>query len=54
MPVLLDANASLPWLEEQIIHQDNYEIEVYPVGREVNKTSAQGVQLTQPLRTLFD
>lgn len=54
MPVLVDASASSLWLEQQIIEPIHLEIEVYPVGREVNKTSAQGVQLTRPLRTLFD
>lgn len=54
MPVLVDASASSLWLEQQIIEPIHVEIEVYPVGREVNKTSAQGVQLTRPLRTLFD
>ena len=29
-------------------------LEVYPVGRDVNKTSANGPQLIQKLRTLFD
>ena len=54
MPVLIDANASSLWLEQQIIEPIDFSIEVYPVGREVNKTSAEGVQLTRPLRTLFD
>ena len=54
MPVLVDADASDLWLGGKVLSEISSPIEVYPVGREVNATSAQGKSLIQPLRTLFD
>ena len=54
MPVLIEANNAHQWLTRKEMSSFISELEVYPVGREVNKTSAKGPQLIQKLRTLFD
>jgi len=54
MPVLIDEQAANLWLAEKVVKEASTKITVHPVGREVNKTTAQGEQLIQPLRTLFD
>tara|TARA_B100000003_G_scaffold178754_1_gene169024 strand:- start:1009 stop:1650 length:642 start_codon:yes stop_codon:yes gene_type:complete len=54
MPVLIDSNSSDLWLRENVLSTSESRIDTYPVGREVNSTSAQGKSLIQPLRTLFD
>ena len=54
MPVLLEANNANQWLTQKETPSFTSRLEVFPVGREVNKTSAKGPQLIQKLRTLFD
>lgn len=54
MPVLIESSKINHWLTGKETPLSNPQIEVYPVGREVNKTSANGPQLIQKLRTLFD
>tara|TARA_A100000164_G_C21900469_1_gene770234 strand:+ start:934 stop:1569 length:636 start_codon:yes stop_codon:yes gene_type:complete len=54
MPVLISAEDSECWLEKKELIINSSELKIHPVGREVNKTSANGPQLIQPLRTLFD
>ena len=54
MPVLIEASNANQWLTQRETSPPTSGLEVYPVGREVNKTSAKGPQLIQKLRTLFD
>ncbi|MBF55305.1 MAG: hypothetical protein CMA99_04060 [Euryarchaeota archaeon] len=54
MPVLVSEEDSECWLEKKELNSDSIEIKIHPVGREVNKISANGPELIQPLRTLFD
>ena len=54
MPVLIEASNANQWLTQRETSPFTSGLEVYPVGREVNKTSAKGPQLIQKLRTLFD
>jgi len=54
MPVLIESSNVNDWLTGKETSLSIPQIEVYPVGREVNKTSASGPQLIQKLRTLFD
>ena len=54
MPVIIDEMEADSWLKESQLPSSGLTIQVYPVDREVNKTTAQGPQLIRPLRTLFD
>lgn len=54
MPMLVSQQDATMWLNGHLEASEPPEIEVYPVGREVNKTTATGRKLIQPLRTLFD
>lgn len=54
MPVLISEEDSECWLEKKELIINSSGLKIHPVGREVNKTSASGPQLIQPLRTLFD
>ena len=54
MPVLISKEDSVCWLEKKELNSKSIEIKIHPVGREVNNISANGPQLIQPLRTLFD
>ena len=54
MPVLVDDNEGESWLNHAQLSFTNPKIDVHPVDREVNKTTAQGPQLIQRIRTLFD
>lgn len=54
MPVLIDEENANAWLEDAQLPSSKFMIDVHPVDREVNKTTAQGPQLIQPIRTLFD
>jgi len=54
MPVLVEASNANQWLTQKETSSFTSQLEVYPVSREVNKTSAEGPQLIQKLRTLFD
>lgn len=54
MPVIIDEWEADSWLKDSQQPSSGITIEVHPVDREVNKTTAQGPQLIRPLRTLFD
>ena len=54
MPVIIDEWEADSWLKNSQQPSTGITIEVHPVDREVNKTTAQGPQLIRPLRTLFD
>ena len=54
MPVLLKSFEAKQWILEGKVSIDTTELEVYPVAREVNKSTAQGAHLIRRLRTLFD
>ena len=54
MPVIIDEWEADSWLKDSQQPSTGITIEVHPVDREVNKTTAQGPQLIRPLRTLFD
>lgn len=54
MPVIIDEIEADSWLRHSQQPSSNVTINVHPVDREVNKTTAQGPQLIRPLRTLFD
>ena len=54
MPVLIEPSKGNHWLTGKEVSLSRSQLEVYPVGRDVNKTSASGPQLIQKLRTLFD
>ena len=54
MPVIIDEWEADSWLKNSQQPSTSITIEVHPVDREVNKTTAQGPQLIRPLRTLFD
>ena len=54
MPVLITPNEGTSWMERSLLSPTPSNILVHPVGREVNKTTAQGPQLIQRIRTLFD
>lgn len=54
MPVIIDEMEADSWLKDSQQPSSGITIEVHPVDREVNKTTAQGPQLIRPLRTLFD
>lgn len=54
MPVLIDEREATSWLKDSQQPSSSITINVHPVGREVNKTTARGPQLIRPLRTLFD
>ncbi|MEC7483267.1 MAG: SOS response-associated peptidase [Candidatus Thermoplasmatota archaeon] len=54
MPVIVNEMEADSWLIDSQQPSSGITIEVHPVDREVNKTTAQGPQLIRPLRTLFD
>ncbi len=54
MPVLLNSFEAKQWIQEGKKSINTTELEIYPVAREVNKSSAQGAHLIRRLRTLFD
>ena len=54
MPVLIDPMSAEAWLKGSQLSSTNPIIEVHPVDREVNKTSAKGPHLIKRIRTLFD
>lgn len=54
MPVIIDEKGANSWLKDSQQSSSSVTIDVHPVNREVNKTTAQGPQLIRPLRTLFD
>lgn len=54
MPVLIEKDSATSWLYQNQVKGPDSQLEVYPVGREVNKTTASGIGLIQRLRTLFD
>lgn len=54
MPVLIEPSEGTHWLTGKDASRSNSQLEVYPVGRDVNKTSVSGPQLIKKLRTLFD
>ena len=54
MPVIIDEMEADLWLKDSLQPSSSITIEVHPVAREVNKTTAQGPQLIRPIRTLFD
>ena len=54
MPALITPNEGISWLEQSRLSPSTDNIIVHPVSREVNKTTSQGPQLIQRIRTLFD
>ena len=54
MPVLINEVEADSWLEDAQQPSKGITINLHPVDRAVNKTTAKGPQLIQPLRTLFD
>ena len=54
MPVLIASNDGMPWMRQSLLSPMPDNIHFHPVDREVNKTTAQGPQLIQRIRTLFD
>ncbi len=54
MPVLITPNEAMSWMKQSRLSHTPSDILVHPVGREVNKTTAEGPQLIQRIRTLFD
>ena len=54
MPVLLKSFEAKKWIQEGKVSTDTTELEIYPVAREVNKSTAQGAHLIRRLSTLFD
>ena len=54
MPVIIPENSVNQWLTSATFESSQSQIEIHPVDRKVNSTTAQGVSLTLPIRTLFD
>ena len=54
MPLLVPENSVNNWLENGTLENISLQINVHPVDRKVNSTTAKGVGLTSPIRTLFD
>lgn len=54
MPVIVPEYSVINWLERGIFEVNSSPINFYPVDRKVNSSTAQGVGLITPLRTLFD
>jgi putative SOS response-associated peptidase YedK len=54
MPVLIDSEEAILWMERSTGPSAPPKIDVHPVSREVNKTTAKGSHLIQRIRTLFD
>lgn len=54
MPLIVPNSSVEEWLDFGTIEPNNTLFEVYPVDRKVNSTTAKGLELTHPIRTLFD
>ena len=54
MPVLINSEEAIMWMERSTGPSAPPKIDVHPVGREVNKTTAKGSHLIRRIRTLFD
>ena len=54
MPLIVPNSSVDEWLNVGTIPSNHASFEVYPVDRKVNSTTAQGIELTHPIRTLFD
>jgi len=54
MPLIIPRDSVNNWLENGTFKMMPLPINVHPVDRKVNSTTAQGVGLTSPIRTLFD
>ena len=54
MPVIVPENSVNQWLKSATFESSQSQITLHPVDRKVNSTTAQGVGLTLPIRTLFD
>ena len=54
MPVIIPEASINQWLKYATFESSQSQIELHPVDRKVNATTAQGIGLTLPIRTLFD
>lgn len=54
MPVIIPGGSVDEWLNFGTVTSNHALFEVHPVDRKVNSTTAEGLELTQPIRTLFD
>lgn len=54
MPVIIPETSINQWLKYATFESSQSQIELHPVDRKVNATTAQGIGLTLPIRTLFD
>ena len=54
MPVIIPSGSVDEWLNFGTVTSNHALFEVHPVDRKVNSTTAEGLELTQPIRTLFD
>jgi len=54
MPVIINSEEAILWMQRSIGPSLPPTIDVHPVSREVNKTTAKGSHLIRRIRTLFD
>lgn len=54
MPLIVPNSSVDEWLNFGTIKSNYASLEVYPVDRKVNSTTAKGLELTHPIPTLFD
>ena len=54
MPQIIPESSVDEWLNFGRFTTHQFPIKVYPVDRKVNSTTAEGIELTRPIRTLFD
>ncbi len=54
MPLIIPSGSVDEWLNFGKVTSNPALFEVHPVDRKVNSTTAEGIELTQPIRTLFD
>lgn len=54
MPLIIPNDCVEEWLNSGKFELNGQPIKVHPVDRKVNSTTAQGIELTQPIPTLFD
>ena len=54
MPLIIPNDCVEEWLNSGKFELNGQAIKVHPVDRKVNSTTAQGIELTQPIPTLFD
>ena len=54
MPLIIAKDCVNEWLSSGHLESHVQSIKVHPVDRKVNSITAQGIELTLPIRTLFD